>query len=175
VQSWYFDLTTTMNYWGKERTYHHTPAIPLIYAFREALRMLVEEGLEASWERHRSNHRALVAGLEALGLKLFVEDPARRMITVTAISVPEGMNGKQLQQQLLADFDIEIAGGLGALKGKIWRVGVMGYTSRQKNVLLLLAAMEKALTDQGFRVPAGAGVAAALHAYAEMRAAPALK
>ncbi|HVB35553.1 MAG TPA: alanine--glyoxylate aminotransferase family protein [Patescibacteria group bacterium] len=175
VQSWYFDLTTTMKYWGKERTYHHTPPISIIYAFREALRMIMEEGLEAGWERHRSNHHALVVGLEAMGLKLFVTDPAHRMITVTAIEVPEAVDAKQLQQQLLADFDIEIAGGLGPLKGKIWRVGIMGYTSRQRNVLLLLAALEKALTDQGYRVPAGAGVAAAIHAYSETSAAAALK
>jgi alanine-glyoxylate transaminase / serine-glyoxylate transaminase / serine-pyruvate transaminase len=175
VQSWYFDLTTTMNYWGKDRTYHHTPAIPIVYAIREALRMVMEEGLEASWERHRSNHDALVAGLEAMGLKPFVAEPNRRMITVTAVSVPEGVDGTKLQQQLLDEFDIEVSGGLGALKGKIWRIGVMGHTSHQKNVLLLLAAMEKALSDQGFRVPAGAGVAVAIHSYSEKRAVAALK
>ena len=175
VQSWYFDLTTTMNYWGKERTYHHTPGIPLIYAFREALRMVMEEGLEASWERHRSNHHAFIAGIEAIGLKPFVTDPARRMMTVTAIEIPEGIDGKKLQKQMLDEFDIEIAGGLGPLKGKIWRVGIMGYTSQRKNVLLVLAALEKALSDQGFRVPAGAGVAAAIRFFSETRAATAVK
>lgn len=175
VQSWYFDLTTTMNYWGKERTYHHTPSISTIYALREALCMIMEEGLEAGWERHRSNHHAFVAGLEAMGLKLFVTDPARRMITVTAIEVPEGVDAKQIQQQLLNEFNIEISGGLGPLKGKIWRVGIMGHTSQRSNVLLLLAALEKVLTDQGYRVPAGAGVAAAIHAYSEAGAAAATK
>jgi alanine-glyoxylate transaminase/serine-glyoxylate transaminase/serine-pyruvate transaminase len=172
VQSWYFDLTTTMNYWGKERTYHHTPSMPLLYALREGLRMVEEEGLEARWERHRSNHRALVAGLEALGLKLFVENPAERMITVTAIQVPEGIDGKKVQQQLLDEFNIEIGGGFGPLKGKIWRVGIMGHTSRHRNVLLLLAVIEKVLADQGFHVPAaGAGVAAAIQVYSEQGAA----
>jgi alanine-glyoxylate transaminase/serine-glyoxylate transaminase/serine-pyruvate transaminase len=175
VQSWYFDLTTTMNYWGKERTYHHTPAIPLLYAFREALRMVAEEGLEPRWERHRSNQRAALAGLEAMGLKPFVENPAERMITVTAIQVPEGVDGKAVQQQLLDEFNIEIAGGFGPLKGKIWRVGLMGNTSQQRNVLLLLATLEKVLTDQGFRVPAGAGVAAAIRSYSESRLAAAVK
>ncbi len=175
VQSWYFDLTTTMNYWGKERTYHHTPAIPLLYAFREALRMVAEEGLEARWERHRSNQRAALAGLEAMGLKPFVENPAERMITVTAVQVPAGVDGKAVQQQLLDEFNIEIAGGFGPLKGKIWRVGLMGNTSQQRNVLLLLPTLEKVLTDQGFQVPAGAGVAAAIRSYSESRLAAAVK
>ncbi len=175
VQSWYFDLTTTMNYWGKERTYHHTPAIPLLYAFREALRMVAEEGLEARWERHRSNQRAALAGLEAMGLKPFVENPSERMITVTAVQVPAGMDGKAVQQQLLDEFNIEIAGGFGPLKGKIWRVGLMGNTSQQRNVLLLLATLEKVLTDQGFSLPAGAGVAAAIRSYSESRLAAAVK
>jgi alanine-glyoxylate transaminase/serine-glyoxylate transaminase/serine-pyruvate transaminase len=175
VQSWYFDLTTTMNYWGQERTYHHTPAIPLLYAFREALRMVREEGLEARWERHRTNQQAFVAGIEALGLKPFVENPAERMITVTAIQVPEGVNGKQVQQQLLDDFNIEIAGGFGPLKGKIWRVGLMGHTSRQRNVLLLLAAIENVLAAQGYRAPDGAGVAAAIRSYSEVGATAVVK
>jgi alanine-glyoxylate transaminase/serine-glyoxylate transaminase/serine-pyruvate transaminase len=175
VQSWYFDLTTTMDYWGKERTYHHTPAIPLLYAFREALRMVREEGLEARWERHRTNQQAFIAGIEAMGLKPFVENPVERMITVTAIHVPEGVNGKQVQQQLLDDFNIEIAGGFGPLKGKIWRVGLMGHTSRQKNVLLLLAAIENVLAVQGHRAPDGAGVAAAIRSYAEAGATAAVR
>lgn len=175
VQSWYFDLTTTMNYWGKERTYHHTPAIPLLYAFREALRMVMEEGLEAMWERHSLNQRAFLAGLEGLGLRPFVAIPAERMITVTAIAVPEGVDGKRVQQQLLEDFNIEIAGGFGPLKGKIWRVGLMGNTSRRKNVLLLLAALENVLVSQGCRVASGAGVAGAIRVYAEAGVAAAVK
>jgi len=167
VQSWYFDLTTTMNYWGKERTYHHTPPISLIYGLREALRLVLEEGLEARWERHRQNQQALVAGLEALGLELFVTNPADRLITVTGLRVPEGIDDARVRRQLLDEFNIEIAGGFGPLKGKIWRVGLMGYSSQRNHVLLFLAALEKVLLDQGFRAPAGAGVGAAVRAYAQ--------
>jgi alanine-glyoxylate transaminase/serine-glyoxylate transaminase/serine-pyruvate transaminase len=170
VQSWYFDLTTTMNYWGKERTYHHTAPISLIFALREALRIVLEEGLEARWERHRENQQALVAGLEAMGLELFVPNPADRMITVTGIHVPAGLEDRKVRQQLLDEFNIEIAGGFGTLKGKLWRVGLMGYTSQRSNVLLFLAAFEKVLLDQGFRVPSGAGVGAAVKSYVNTRA-----
>jgi alanine-glyoxylate transaminase/serine-glyoxylate transaminase/serine-pyruvate transaminase len=170
VQSWYFDLTTTMNYWGKERTYHHTAPISLIFALREALRIVLEEGLEARWERHLQNQQALVAGLEAMGLELFVPNAAHRMITVTGIHVPGSLEDRKVRQQLLDEFNIEIAGGFGTLKGKLWRVGLMGYTSQRSNVLLFLAAFEKVLLDQGFRVPSGAGVGAAVKSYLEGRA-----
>jgi len=164
VQSWYFDLTTTMNYWGKERTYHHTPPISLIYGLREALRLVLEEGLEARWERHRQNQQALVAGLEAMGLELFVSNPADRLITVSSVRVPEGVDDVRVRRQLLDDFNIEIAGGFGPLKGQVWRVGLMGYSCQRGNVLLFLAALEKVLLEQGFKVPAGAGVGAAVRA-----------
>jgi len=167
VQSWYFDLTTTMNYWGKERTYHHTPPISLIYGLREALRLVLEEGLEARWERHRQNQQALIAGVEAMGLELFVANPADRLITVTGVRVPDGIEDVKVRRQLLGEFNIEIAGGFGPLKGKLWRVGLMGYSSQRTNVLLLLAALEKVLLDQGFRVPAGAGVGAAVRSYGQ--------
>ncbi len=167
VQSWYFDLTTTMNYWGKERTYHHTAPISLIFALREALRIVVEEGLAARWERHRQNQQALLAGIEAMGLEPFVENPAERMITVTGIKVPAGVDDRKLRQQLLDEFNIEIAGGFGPLKGKIWRIGLLGCSSIKNNVLLFLAAFEKALLDQGFKLSAGAGVGAAVRSYAE--------
>ncbi len=170
VQSWYFDLTTTMNYWGKERTYHHTAPISLIFALREALRIVVEEGLSARWERHRQNQQALLAGIEAMGLEPFVENPAERMITVTAIKVPAGVDDRKVRQQLLDEFNIEIAGGFGPLKGKIWRVGLLGCSSTKNNVLLFLAAFEKVLLDQGCKVPAGAGVSAAVRSYAETSA-----
>ena len=165
VRSWYFDLTPIMSYWGKERTYHHTPPITLIYAMREALRLVLEEGLEARWERHAQNQQALIAGLEAMGLKLFVTNPADRLVTVTAVHIPAGAEDKRTRQQLLDEFNIEIAGGLGPVKGKIWRIGLMGYSSQKPNVLLFLAALEKSLLDQGVRVPAGAGVAAAIQSY----------
>lgn len=170
VQSWYFDLTTTMNYWGKERTYHHTPPISLIYGMREALRLVLEEGLEARWERHRQNQQALIAGLEAMGLELFVENPAHRLPTVTGVRVPNGVEDVKVRRQLLDEFDIEIAGGFGPLKGKLWRIGLMGYTSQRRNVLLVLAALEKVLIEQGFRVPAGAGVGSAVRSYTEAHA-----
>jgi alanine-glyoxylate transaminase / serine-glyoxylate transaminase / serine-pyruvate transaminase len=165
VRSWYFDLTPIMSYWGKERTYHHTPPVNLIYAMREALRLVLEEGLEARWERHAQNQQALIAGLEAMGLKLFVTNAADRLVTVTAVHIPAGADDKKTRQQLLDEFNIEIAGGLGPVKGKIWRIGLMGYSSQRPNVLLFLAALEKTLLDQGVRVPAGAGVAAAVQNY----------
>jgi len=165
VRSWYFDLTTAMNYWGKDRLYHHTPPITLIYAMREALRAVLEEGLEARWERHRENQQALIAGVEAMGLELLVSNPADRLVTVTAINIPSGQEDGKVRKQLLDEFNIEIAGGLGPLKGKIWRVGLMGYSCQKPNVLTFLAAFEKTLLDQGFRLPAGAGVAAAIQSY----------
>jgi len=171
VQSWYFDLTTAMNYWGKDRLYHHTPPISLVFALREAMRLVVEEGLESRWERHRLNQFALIAGLEAMGLKLLVENPSDRLPTVTAVVIPSGVNDEKLRNQLLDEFNIEIAGGFGPIKGKIWRVGLMGYCSQKPNVLLFLAALEQCLVDQGFRVGSGAGVGAAVKSYAHAEAA----
>ncbi|MGD0957141.1 MAG: alanine--glyoxylate aminotransferase family protein [Candidatus Acidiferrales bacterium] len=169
VRSWYFDLTTAMNYWGKDRLYHHTPPITLIYAMREALRAVLEEGLEARWERHLHNQQALIAGLEAMGLELFVSNPGDRLVTVTAVNIPAGIEDGKVRTQLLDEFNIEIAGGLGPIKGKIWRIGLMGYSCQKTNVLLFLAALEKTLLDQGFRLPAGAGVAAAIRAYQHLQ------
>ncbi len=165
VRSWYFDLTSAMNYWGKERLYHHTPPITLIYAMREALRAVLEEGLEARWERHARNQQALIAGVEAMGLELFVSNAADRLVTVTAINIPAGIDDGRVRRQLLDEFSIEIAGGLGPIKGKIWRIGLMGYSCQETNILLFLAALDKTLQDQGFRLPAGAGVAAAVQSY----------
>lgn len=175
VQSWYFDLTTTMNFWGKERTYHHTAPISLIFGLREAMRIVLEEGLEARWARHRENQQALIAGLEAMGIEPFVQNPADRMITVTGISVPAGIDDVKVRRQLINEFNIEIAGGFGPLKGKLWRVGLMGHTSQRANVLLFLGAFEKALLDQGFKMPAGAGVGAAVRSFAQVQEAVAAK
>ncbi|HUO33800.1 MAG TPA: alanine--glyoxylate aminotransferase family protein [Candidatus Acidoferrum sp.] len=165
VQSWYFDFLPILHYWGKERTYHHTPPIPLIYGLHEALRLILEETLEARWERHAQNRAALVAGIEAMGLELFVANPKDRLVTVTGVKIPAGIEDRRLRQQLLDEFNIEIAGGIGPTKGQIWRVGLMGYSSQKTNVLLFLGALEKTLLDQGHRVPAGAGVGAAIRAY----------
>jgi alanine-glyoxylate transaminase / serine-glyoxylate transaminase / serine-pyruvate transaminase len=165
VQSWYFDLSTAMNYWGKDRLYHHTPPISLIYALREAMRICVEEGLEARWERHRINQEALVAGLEAMDLKLFVQNPKDRLVTVTAVNIPAGVNDEKLRNQLLDEFNIEIAGGIGPTKGQIWRLGTMGWCSQKQFVVQLLAALDKALLDQGHRHSPGAGVGGAIQSY----------
>lgn len=166
VQSWYLDLTMVMDFWGKERAYHHTPPVSLIFALREALRILTEEGLEAGWHRHRQNQLALMAGIEALGLELFVPDPEDRLATVTSVCIPEGKGDGRVRRQLLEEFGIEIAGGIGSLKGKIWRIGLMGHTSQAKYVLLFLAALEKVMVDHDFRISPGAGVAAAERIYA---------
>ena len=175
VQSWYFDITTAMIYWGQGRLYHHTPPISLIYALREAMRIAMDEGLETRWDRHRSCQQALVAGCEAMGLKMFVENPTDRLVTVTPVMIPAGVNDAKFRGQLLDEFNIEIAGGIGPLGGKIWRLGLMGYCAQKANVLLLLGAMEKVLHDQGARVPAGAGVAAAVRSFSHAEAALAAK
>jgi alanine-glyoxylate transaminase / serine-glyoxylate transaminase / serine-pyruvate transaminase len=174
VQSWYFDLTTAMNYWGKDRLYHHTPPISLIFALREAMRLVIEEGLEARWERHRVNQLALIAGIEAMSLELLVKNPGDRLPTVTAVMIPKGVDDVKLRNQLLDEFNIEIAGGFGSVKGIIWRVGLMGYCSQKPFVLLFLAALEKCLLDQGFRVPSGAGVGAAIRSYSQVETAAAV-
>ena len=165
VQSWYFDLSTAMNYWGKQRLYHHTPPISLIYALREAMRIVLEEGLEARWQRHRVNQLALIAGLDAMGLELLAKKAADRLPTVTAVMVPQGVEDGKVRNQLLSEFNIEIAGGFGSLQGKIWRVGLMGHCSQKANVLLFLAALEKVLLDNGVRLASGAGVGAAVQSY----------
>ena len=174
VQSWYFDLTTAMNYWGKERLYHHTPPISLIYALREAMRIGGEESLQTRWERHRTNQLALIAGLEAMGLELLVRNSSERLPTVTAVMIPSGIDDAKVRGQLLDEFNIESAGGLGPLKGKIWRVGLMGYCSQKPNVLLFLAAMEKILLESGMRIAPGAGVGAAIRNYSHVEAAAAV-
>src|SRR6202047_1062434 len=169
VQSWYFDLSTAMNYWGKERLYHHTPPVSLIYALREAMRIVVEEGLQNRWGRHRVNQLALIAGIEAMGLELLVKKPADRLPTVTAVMIPDDIDDAKVRNQLLDEFNIEIAGGFGPVKGKIWRVGLMGYCSQKPFVLLFLSAFEKVLQDQGYRAQAGAGVAVAIQSYSQRR------
>ncbi len=172
IQSWYFDLTTVMDYWGKGRAYHHTPPISLIYALHEALRLVLEEGLEASWERHRQNQVALIAGLEAMGISIFVRNPADRLTTVTAVNIPNGIDGAKVRSRLLNDYNIEVAGGLGELKTKIWRVGLMGYSSQRGNVLLLLGALERILLDMGMKLSPGAGLAAAANTFANVEPVP---
>lgn len=149
VQSWYLDLVMLQKYWSDVRVYHHTAPISLNYALREALRMIGEETLPHVHDRHRLNHEALVAGLEALGLEMFVPREARAW-TLNAVRIPEGIDDQGVRTALLDRYGIEIVGGLGALKGKIWRIGLMGYSSSRNNVLLLLAALEEVLGEQGY-------------------------
>ena len=163
VASWYYDLSLHDRYWRGERIYHHTAPVLTIYALREACRLAVEEGLPQRWARHERLSRALVAGLEALGLELFAA-PEHRLPTVAAIRVPEGVNDARVRGILLEDFGIEIAGGLGAYAGRMWRIGVMGYSASAANVSLVLAALEHALRREGRSVEGGAGVAAAMAA-----------
>jgi alanine-glyoxylate transaminase / serine-glyoxylate transaminase / serine-pyruvate transaminase len=167
VSSWYLDTSLLTAYWesgGGQRTYHHTAPISMNYALREALRLVAEEGMPARAARHERNHRALVAGVEAMGLKMQVA-PEHRLWTLNAVGVPEGVDEARVRSRLLEEFDIEVGGGLGALKGRIWRVGLMGAGSTENNVLLLLAALEKALKAEGFKVK-GSGVSAAAECYA---------
>jgi alanine-glyoxylate transaminase/serine-glyoxylate transaminase/serine-pyruvate transaminase len=166
VQSWYLDMTMVQRYWGEERFYHHTAPITMIYALREALRLVHEEGLEARWARHLRNHRALKAGLAALGIG-YAAAEGHQLPMLNAVRIPIGVDDLTTRKRLLAEFGIEIGGGLGEFKGKAWRIGLMGYSSRAANVLLFLAALEQCLLAQGAKVTAGAAIAAANRAYAE--------
>jgi len=157
VQSWYLDITMVERYWGDDRTYHHTAPISMNYALREALRLIYEEGLEARWRRHELNHRALVAGVEAMGLSMAVA-PDKRLWSLNAVSVPEGVDDARVRTRLL-DENIEIGGGLGPLKGKIWRIGLMGSGSTRENVLLVLDALHRALNAEGYECPSGVAAA----------------
>jgi alanine-glyoxylate transaminase/serine-glyoxylate transaminase/serine-pyruvate transaminase len=165
VQSWYLDLTLLPKYWGEERAYHHTAPITMIYALREGLRLVLEEGLEARWDRHRVNHRALKAGLAALGLS-YTAAEGRQLPQLNAVGIPAGVNDVAVRKQLLTQFGIEIGGGLGEFKGRAWRIGLMGYNARPGVVLLFLGALEQCLARQGHKTTPGAGVAAANAVYA---------
>lgn len=160
VVSWYLDMTMVRNYWGQDRKYHHTAPINMVYGLREALRLIAEEGLEARFARHRLQHQALVAGLEAMGLPMLVPE-AERLPMLNAVCIPEGVDDKKVRGRLLGEFGIEIGGGLGDLAGKVWRVGLMGESARRHNVLLFLAALDTVLKEQGVRVGSGALAAAA--------------
>ena len=159
VQSFYLDLSELTSYWDR-RAYHHTAPISMIYALREALRIIGEEGIESRWERHSRNAGALHTGLEAMGLTI-VADEAVRLPSITAIRSPEGIDEAAVRRYLLGQYDIEVSGGLGALAGKAWRIGLMGQNSTASNVLTFLGAFEDALSQQGYESQAGAGVAAA--------------
>jgi alanine-glyoxylate transaminase/serine-glyoxylate transaminase/serine-pyruvate transaminase len=146
VANWYLDLSQLEKYWGKERTYHHTAPISMNYALREALRIVAEEGLEARFVRHQENAQLLWEGLEAMDMALLV--PAEhRLPTLTTPLVPPAVDEARLRQRLLGEYNIEISGGFGQLKGKVLRIGLMGYGSRKENITLLLAAMRQLLAD----------------------------
>jgi alanine-glyoxylate transaminase/serine-glyoxylate transaminase/serine-pyruvate transaminase len=140
IPNFYLDLTLLERYWGAEHIYHHTAPISMNFALREALRLVREEGLENRFKRHQDNAKILWQGLEDLGLKMFVPIE-HRLPTLTVVMVPEGVNEAQVRQQLLDEYNIEIAAGFGALKGKAWRIGLMGYSSRRENILLLVSAL----------------------------------
>jgi alanine-glyoxylate transaminase/serine-glyoxylate transaminase/serine-pyruvate transaminase len=171
VQSWFLDLNLVMGYWGGgepdgqpvKRAYHHTAPVNALYALHEALTILKEEGLENSFARHRHNHLALRAGLEALGLPLVVKE-ADRLPQLNLVGVPEGIDEAAVRKLLLEDYSLEIGAGLGDLTGKVWRIGLMGYGSNPTNVRLCLAALEHALNAQG--LPVSGAVAAADAVYA---------
>jgi alanine-glyoxylate transaminase/serine-glyoxylate transaminase/serine-pyruvate transaminase len=149
-QSWFMDLSLQLGYWASgSRTYHHTAPVNALYGLHEALLMLHEEGLEAAWARHRRNHLALVNGLQALGLTLHVADE-HRLPQLNMVVVPDGVDEAAVRAHLLNEAGIEIGAGLGALAGKVWRVGLMGHTSREENVRACLDALREALAVQGW-------------------------
>jgi alanine-glyoxylate transaminase/serine-glyoxylate transaminase/serine-pyruvate transaminase len=161
VSSWYLDITLLEKYWGSDRVYHHTSSSTLNYALLEALRLIDEEGLQNRFDRHLENHRALVAGIEAMGLEMYVR-PEYRLPTLNAVKIPEGVDDVKVRSYLLETFNLEIGGGLGALKGKVWRVGLMGYSSSAENVLFFLSAISRALVIQGHKTDLAAGTNAAM-------------
>jgi len=160
VQSYYLDAAELMKYWGKDRFYHHTAPISSVYALREGLRVVLEEGLEPRWRRHVTNWRALRSGLAALGLQYLTKEHCQ-LPPLSAVRIPDGIDDLAVRKRLLTEFGIEIGGGLGAFKGKLWRIGLMGHGSRPANVFTLLAALERCLSDAGHRCEIGAALAAA--------------
>jgi (S)-ureidoglycine---glyoxylate transaminase len=164
IQSNYFDLAMLMDYWSESRLNHHTEAASMLYAARECARIVLAEGLESCFARHRLASKALTAGLVAMGLSLF-GDQAHKMPNVTGVIIPGGVDGEQVRRLMLEDFGIEIGSSFGPLKGRIWRIGTMGYVCRKENVLHCLGALEATLRQCGLRATPGAGVDAALAVY----------
>lgn len=166
VQSWFLDTTLIMAYWGGEsgRSYHHTAPINLLYALHEALVILQEEGLEQAWQRHARHYAAFAAGIEAMGLGFAVE-AEWRLPQLNAVLIPQGVDEAEVRRRLLRDHSIEIGAGLGAMAGKIWRIGLMGYGCSQANVLHCLSALDEVLVSLGAQFEAGRGTAAAADFY----------
>ncbi len=167
VTSWFLDLNLVMGYWGEGQTraYHHTAPVNALYGLHEALVIVEEEGLQNSWSRHLRNHLALRAGLEALGLSFIVPED-ERLPQLNAVTIPEGVNEGDVRRQLLGEFNLEIGAGLGALAGKVWRIGLMGYASNPKNVLLCVNALESVLSQYNAHINKGEATAAVAAAYA---------
>ncbi|MBL6754134.1 MAG: alanine--glyoxylate aminotransferase family protein [Pseudomonadales bacterium] len=166
VQSWFLDLNLVMGYWGgsAKRAYHHTAPVNSLYALHESLVIVQEEGLEQSWQRHAFNHRALVAGIESLGLS-FVVDAACRLPQLNLVKFPDTIDDAVVRSALLSDYSLEIGSGLGAFAGKVWRIGLMGFASTQTNVYLCLSALGNVLRQQGLEVDPAAAVLAAKQSY----------
>lgn len=160
----YFDLAQLQRYWSPERLNHHTLPTSMTYGLREALRLIVEEGLEARWTRHRKVGEALKRGLEAMGIQLF-GDPVHRLPMITAMMIPEGVPDEAGRARLLEEFGIEVATAFGPLRGRIWRIGTMGYNAELSTVMRVLTALESVLRSFGARVPSGAGVEEARRIY----------
>ncbi len=165
VQSWFLDTNLVMGYWGPnaKRAYHHTAPVNALYALHEALVMLQEEGIKHSWERHMRNHLALRAGIEAMGLS-FVVDKPHRLPQLNSVTIPAGVDEALVRSRLLTEFNLEIGAGLGALAGKVWRIGLMGHSSRAENIFLCLGALEAVLDQMGADINTGVALSAAQNA-----------
>ncbi len=168
VQSWFLDLNLIMGYWGPnaKRAYHHTAPVNALYALHESLLMLQQEGLENAWSRHRKNHLALRAGLEAMGLN-FVVAENDRLPQLNAVTIPEGVDDAAVRNQLLNEFNLEIGAGLGTLAGKVWRIGLMGFSSRAENIFLCLSSLEATLSGMQANINTGVALDAAQKVLAE--------
>jgi (S)-ureidoglycine-glyoxylate aminotransferase len=164
IRSNYFDLAMIMDYWSDKALNHHTEATTMLYAARECARVVLEEGLQQAFARHASASKALVAGLRAMGLKLF-GDLGNKMPNVTGVHIPAGVDGEKVRRALLDEHYIEIGTSFGPLHGRIWRIGTMGYNAREDAVLTTLGALEAVLAAEHFKLPRGAAVDAALSVY----------
>jgi len=168
-QSWYLDVSMLAQYWGSERVYHHTAPINMTYALHEALRLILEEGLDNCFTRHLLNHLALKAGLRAIGLG-YAAAEGHQLPMLNAVRVPDSVDEARVRGALLNRFNIEIGAGLGAFKGKVWRIGLMGYGARQECVFTFLAALEQLLAENGYPFDHGASIAAANDVYSSANA-----
>ena len=162
VQSWFLDTNLVMGYWGPnaKRAYHHTAPVNALYALHESLVMLQDEGLENSWARHYNNHLALRAGLEAMGLS-FIVDEEYRLPQLNSVTIPDGIDEAAVRSRLLNEFNLEIGAGLGALAGKVWRIGLMGHSSRAENIFLCLSTLEAVMSEMGADINTGVALSAA--------------